>query len=143
MNQDFHNYPTAGEIPAIRPTTGPLTQSPYSVVSPVTPMPIPITGQLNPPLAHVGRPPTDQLLSPARLSPVQKEIMKASSDIFTILDLGCKCEKCRNGVMVILSDLISEVLTDTTITTLSINKLQRSIDNLSERIIHFMEAGGK
>jgi len=45
--------------------------------------------------------------------------------------------------MVILSDLISEVLTDTTITTLSINKLQRSIDNLSERIIHFMEAGGK
>src|SRR6266705_2700771 len=118
MNPDFYHQPTAGEIPALRPTTGPLLQSPYSVVPPAV-----TTGPLSPPLAHTSlRPPTDQLLSRG-----QRAIIKAADDIFTILSLACKCEKCRNGVMIVLSDLLSEALTDQTITTLSMNKLERAV----------------
>jgi hypothetical protein len=117
IHQHIDRQETVGELKAV-----------------VTPLPIPPTIE---PLSHTGRvkSPVDQLASHS-----QRAIEQYCEEILTVVS-SCKCDLCKNCVKTLLSDLISEVLTDTTIVNLSLNKLQRSVDNLTEDVRHLM--GGK
>lgn len=92
---------------------------------------------LTEPLAHSGiKPPLDDNL----LSASQRAIIKSTDDILTVLSSPCRCDHCKNGVMVILSDLLSETMTEMTIASLNFALMRRSFDNLRDDIKRLLEA---
>jgi len=99
----------------------------------ITPPPVPHQPTIEP-LSHSGvvRNPVDQLASHS-----QRAIEKYCDEILTIVS-SCRCDLCKNCVKTLLSDLIGEVLTDTTIVTLALGKQQREFERFTYAIERLM-----
>lgn len=115
--------PTSGQLPAVQ--INPVTPPPPHTHPPVA------RPALHPPLPK--KSPIDQLASHS-----QRAIKKAVEEIYEALRPSCDCELCKGFLTSELSDLISEVLTDQTILTLSIQKVERSINRLADNIEQVM-----
>lgn len=102
--------PTSGQLPVVHMST-PLPK----IVEKHTPLP-----------KHS---PIDSLASHS-----QRVIRKYAEDIWAALNPPCDCAEHRNYLQTALADLISEVLTDQTILTLSIQKVERSINRLADNM---------
>ncbi len=114
IQRTIHNQETVGEIQIVTPRVPhqPTTE----------------------PLSHSGvvRNPIDQLASHS-----QRAIEKYCDEILTVVS-SCKCDLCKNCIKTLLSDLIGEVLTDTTIVTLALGKQQREFERFTYAIERLM-----
>jgi hypothetical protein len=116
----FDQRPTSGQLPVVsRPLgTVPLAPPPPATVHPHL---------AHPP--HIKRSPVDQLASHS-----QRMIKKYADEIYQALVPQCTCDDCKSFLTTELADLISEVLTDQTILTLSIQRVERSINRLADNV---------
>jgi hypothetical protein len=110
VHQPIHQQETIGEIKAV-----------------VTPLPIAPAAA---PPSHSGivHSPVDRLASHA-----QRVIEDYTDQILTGVS-NCKCDLCKNFIKTLLSDAIGEVLTDTTIVKLALDKQQREFERFTDAI---------
>jgi hypothetical protein len=110
IQRPIHQQETVGEIKAV-----------------VTPLPIPPAAA---PPAHSGivHSPIDRLASHAQrvIEQYSEEILKGITH--------CHCDSCKTFVKTLLSDAIGEVLTDTTIVKLALDKQQREFERFTDAI---------
>lgn len=119
---NFWYQPTAGEMPAVnqpRPTTAPLTQSPYSVPD-ITP---PILPQ-----------PRYQRKRVDEASQVQK-LEKYAQEIVSALKPAGSSMNDMESARIILEAYAADIMTDSSILTLALGKQQREFENLKDILV--------